>query len=35
MVQSNEIFEAVVARLDLSEDAADWCDRCNEGHPDY
>lgn len=35
MIQSNEIFEAVVARLDLSEDAADWCDHCNEGHPDY
>ena len=35
MVQSNELFEAIIARLDLSEDVADWCDHCSQGHPDY
>lgn len=35
MVQENVIFEDVVARLDVSEEVADWCDRCSEGRPNY
>lgn len=35
MLQENLIYDDVIARLDVSEEVADWCDRCSEGHPIY
>ena len=35
MVQENLIVEDVIARIDLTEEVADWCDWCKEGHPTY
>ena len=35
MTQENLIYEDLIIRLDVSEEAADWCDRCSEGHPVY
>ena len=35
MLQENLISEDVIDRLDVSEEATDWCDHCNEGHPIY
>jgi len=34
MEQSNLIYDDVIARLDVSEAVADWCDQCGQGHPD-
>lgn len=25
----------LLARIDVSEEVADWCDHCNQGHPIY
>lgn len=33
MAQNEALYAEVEARLDASECQAEWCDRCNEGHP--
>ena len=33
MLQENLINEDVITRLDESEEIADWCDHCSQGHP--
>lgn len=35
MTQEELIFDDVIIRLDISEETADWCDWCKEGHPVY
>lgn len=35
MEQDKQIYDDVIARLDVSEEVADWCDWCKEGHPVY
>ncbi len=33
MMQNENLYAELDARLDVSEVNAEWCDRCNEGHP--
>lgn len=35
MEQDSLIYDDVIARLDVSEEAAEWCDHCSQGHPIY
>lgn len=33
MTQNEVLFAELEVRLDASEVQAEWCDRCNQGHP--
>lgn len=35
MMQENLISEELTIRLDIAEEAAEWCDHCSQGHPIY
>lgn len=32
MELNESLYNELDARLDVSEENAEWCDRCNEGH---